>query len=108
MCDDMGVLRIENLVPAAYTVQVKGRNTLGNIKDAIVLEPGPNFTHMGLLRAGDANGDDRIDILDFSLLRAGYGTADPRADFDNSGLVDILDFSLLRVNFGLQGPIHLP
>lgn len=107
-CDQTGALRLLGLLPRVHNVQIKGPNTLSNVKESLLLLPGPNDAHMGLLRAGDGNGDDRVNILDFSLLRVLYGGTDPRADFNNDGIVDILDFSLLRTNFGMVGPILLP
>lgn len=57
---------------------------------------------------GDANCDQRVDILDYSILFASFGKApgdpgyDPRANLnhDSAGLVDILDYSVLFYNFG--------
>jgi hypothetical protein len=49
---------------------------------------------------GDLNGDDRVDLLDFYVLRSAFGTSDPVADLDGSGMVDLLDFYILRSHFG--------
>ncbi len=53
---------------------------------------------------GDANFDGVVSILDFALLRANFGTADPAyfatGDFNGDGGVSILDFAILRANFG--------
>lgn len=106
-CDPLGALEIEGLEAQAYTVSIKGLNTLTNVRQTQPLEPGLNLLHMGTLLAGDTTGDDQIDILDFSLFRTLFGTSDSRADLNNSGHVDILDFSLLRSNFGKRGPINL-
>ena len=65
---------------------------------------------MGLLRAGDMDDSNLVDITDFTLLRATFGKAcgdagyDGRADFTGDCLVDISDFTLLRANFGQAGP----
>ena len=63
------------------------------------------------LPAGDANGDNVVDIADFGLLVNAYGSDaaiagsgyDARADFDGNGTVDIGDFGLLVNSYGLQG-----
>ena len=53
-----------------------------------------------VIGAGDANGDCRVDIEDFSVLLLGFGkTTDLRADFDGEGNVDITDFSILLTRF---------
>ena len=51
---------------------------------------------------GDANGDGRVDLLDFALLRASFGQNVPpfeQGDFNGDGVVDINDFAILRINF---------
>ena len=64
-----------------------------------------------LLRAGDANNDNLVDIIDFGVLVAAYnsdvGTPgsgyDFRADFNGDGFVDATDFGLLVGNYGTSG-----
>ncbi len=64
---------------------------------------------VGLMRTGDANNDNVVDILDFDILLASYGRAwpdpyyDGRADFNKDEVVDSADFSLMRRNFGEAG-----
>jgi len=66
---------------------------------------------VGTLLEGDANRDEKVDILDFSLLamafnaRAGDRRYNPLTDFNDDGKVDILDFSLLATNFNRRGPV---
>ena len=50
--------------------------------------------------AGDANGDEVVNLVDFSILAAVFGTADARADFNGDNLVTLADFSILAANFG--------
>ena len=59
------------------------------------------------LTLGDANGDGRVDVLDFGALVNAYGTAqnanngyDPTADFNGDGMVDVLDFGILVNGYG--------
>lgn len=58
---------------------------------------------------GDANDDNAIDIGDFAILSAAFGTdeGDPNfdrmADFNRDRSVDIGDFALLSANFGVEG-----
>jgi len=125
-----------NLVVATATVATNnlGQFTLGPVTtgtyDVVVKHPlglsrranGLTFTAesttqraFGQLKTGDIDNNDLIDIVDFSNLRAVFGSAtgcasatpipNPCADLDANGLVDIVDFSLLRSNFGATGPL---
>ncbi len=61
------------------------------------------------MRAGDANNDNIVSVLDFNILKPtfGRGIGDPsydaRADFTNDQIVNINDFNLLKGNFGAIG-----
>ena len=57
--------------------------------------------------AGDAYGDNIIDILDLALVSRAFGSepaSDPRADINDNGIVDILDLVLVSKNYDRQGP----
>jgi hypothetical protein len=56
------------------------------------------------LYAGDANGDDRVDIRDLSYVAWHFDTEDAKADINSDGQVDILDLTLVAGNFGRVGP----
>jgi hypothetical protein len=70
---------------------------------------GLNEIDFGLLREGDANNDNVVSILDFSILATAFGECsdcplfDERADFNGDGCILINDFSLLATNFGESG-----
>jgi len=58
---------------------------------------------------GDADGNGTVDRRDLEILRRTFGSEiDPRADFNNDGIVDIADFALLRGNFGITPPSPSP
>jgi hypothetical protein len=76
---------------------------LANVWSNYSLAPGVNAIDMGELWEGDANGDDCVNILDFSLLAAHFLRHDPRVDFNEDGIVNIRDFSLLAWNFAECG-----
>jgi hypothetical protein len=59
---------------------------------------------------GDANGDNRVDILDFRILKDHFATdAQLReGDFDQNGVVDIWDFNILKSQFGMLDPQSVP
>ncbi len=53
-------------------------------------EPAPDFS----LRA-DINKDGKVNIVDFSILLAYWGTSDADADIDSNGTVNLNDFSIM-------------
>ena len=65
------------------------------------------------LPAGDANADNRVDVLDFGILVDAYGSLasdpasgyDANADFNDDGSVDVADFGLLVNSYGENGAI---
>lgn len=61
--------------------------------------------------AGDANGDGKVDLLDFNILKSNFGSAGAFAqgDFNNDGVVDLQDFNILKTNFGVTAsPVPEP
>lgn len=98
--------------PGVYDLRVKGSHTLGHSLNGIVLALGSNVVDLannGALKEGDADDNNYVTIVDFSLLRASFGKCagtagyDDRTNFDQDTCVTILDFSLLRQNFGQGG-----
>ncbi len=91
-----------------WRVVAKERRTLSAVR---IGTPGGAVVDFGALRAGDANSDDQVTILDVSLLAATFGKTtegagyDDRADFNGDGVISIVDFSLLASNFGAVGEI---
>jgi hypothetical protein len=53
-------------------------------------------------KPGDANGDGKVDIFDYSLVVTNFGKrgANIPGDVDHDGDVDIFDYSLVVTNFG--------
>lgn len=106
--DEHGDFSLAAIDAGTYNIGVKGLHTLGNVL-TIDLAGGENTIDFGLLREGDANNDNVVSILDFSILASTFakcaGTAgfDERADFDEDSCVTIRDFSLLASNFGEAG-----
>ncbi|MBL8134733.1 MAG: hypothetical protein JNL42_22925 [Anaerolineae bacterium] len=94
--------------PGSYLLWVKHDHTLAALI-ATQLDGANNVIDFGLLREGDANNDNVINVSDFSILASSFGaseggaTYDARADFDNNQTVSISDFSLLAANFGQVG-----
>jgi hypothetical protein len=108
--DQNGEFEVGPVEPLCYNMLVKGTHMLQNMV-FVCLMPGDNIVNVGVLLEGDANDDNCVTILDFSILASTFGLEiydpgfDPRADFNQDGFVTILDFSLLAANFGQCGPI---
>lgn len=106
--DENGDAFIGYLPPGQYTVRVKAATTLAGVVDVDVTA-GDLLVSGALLREGDADDNNVVNIIDFSILAASFGRGtgmvgfDARADFDANGVVNITDFSLLAANFGLEG-----
>jgi uncharacterized lipoprotein YddW (UPF0748 family) len=61
-------------------------------------------------KPGDATGDRQVNLADFGILRANFGSIDADArtgDFNGDGLVNLADFGILRANFGNQPQVAL-
>ena len=104
------VFSFGDIPPGNYTLHVKGDKYLA--ANLPVNAPNHSVTGLSLLlRAGDANNDNSVDVLDFGVLVNAYGTDsavanggyDPNADFNGDGRVDVLDFGLLVNNYGTFG-----
>jgi len=103
--DNTGGFSIAGIAPGTYDVWVKNAHTLRNVRRGITIVAGEvTSVDFGLLREGDANDDNYVNIADFSLLATGFHPRfDPRADFNGDGQVNVADFSLLAANFGGRG-----
>jgi hypothetical protein len=94
--------------PGSYNACVKNRHTLQS-KVPVTLAWGNNVLNLGTLKEGDANNDNVVSILDFSVLATTFGRCvggggyDDRPDFNEDDCVTILDFSALASNFGQLG-----
>ena len=103
-CNETGIvhpLKVLQAIARSYTKEP--RPGMPRRCAEVYLAPGTNILDIGVLIEGDAVPDNVVNILDFSLLRVLYGSADPHADLNQDGVVDILDFSLLSENFGQMG-----
>ncbi len=105
ICDESGRFSLTGLMPGTCDIVVKNTHTLGNIRRGHTLVLGVNAIDMGELVEGDVNGDNCVNILDFSVLRIVFLSSDARADFNEDGIVNISDFSLLATNFARCGDI---
>lgn len=83
----------------SFTYRVSGGGLLSNTATV-------TLTVNGLL-PGDVNGDGKVDLTDFGLLKANFGSGDTRGegDLDGNGQVDLTDFGILKSNFGSTGAV---
>ncbi len=59
---------------------------------------------------GDANRDGRVDLSDFGVLKANFGTGTTwsQGDFNSDSKVDLSDFGVLKVAFGTSAVARIP
>ncbi|MBK8024193.1 MAG: CSLREA domain-containing protein [Chloroflexi bacterium] len=106
--DQNGVFTIPNLNPGTVQLTIKGAHTLARQFDHVVVAPTSSVTTQVLFE-GDATGDNTVNISDFSILAAAFGTSEGQAnynaaaDFNEDNAVTIGDFSLLASNFTKVG-----
>lgn len=97
-----GQVTVGALPAGAYQVWAKGSNTLA--ATATITLSAAATINLGTLASGDVNNDNVVNIGDFSLLAASFGTTSGGpADMNADGAVNISDFSLLAANFGAAG-----
>ena len=107
----------EFLIPDApvgtFHVTVSSDHTLTSVVRDVSIGPTGETVNFRNLHEGDADGNEIIDLRDFAILAAAYGTClidggfDVRADFDRNGCVSISDFGLLSIHFEEQSPIEV-
>jgi len=111
--DQNGQFSFTHVVSQTSTcdISVKNGHTLQNTKYGVTINAGGNVMDFGTLLEGDANDDNRISLVDFSILATSYdlGNGDPgfdaRADFNENDWIEIADFSLLATNYDRSGDI---
>jgi len=110
--DQTGYFLVPNgILTGTYDVGVRDPHSLRNLRQSVSLTDHTTDKNMGTLIEGDTNSDNRINILDFSILASCYGTSeggagfDVRADLNEDGVINILDFSLLASNYGQTGDL---
>jgi hypothetical protein len=62
-----------------------------------------NFSGGNQLPAGDMNGDNRVQTLDYGILSANWLTSNAVADLNGDGAVQTLDYGLLSLNWLTTG-----
>lgn len=100
---------VNSLVNGTYNWRVKGPKYLANSGTFALTNVSTTYVEMGVMRVGDANDDNVVNIIDFTIMKATFGKSvgdpgyDDRADFNGDQVVSIADFNLMKLNFGLGG-----
>jgi hypothetical protein len=104
-----GSFSLSGIPIGTYNLAVKGSRWLQKVvKNISVSANGASGVNV-TLPAGDINNDNKVDILDLSLLADAYNAtpASPKwnanADLNGDGKVNIVDLGLLANNFGKSG-----
>ncbi|HUE98253.1 MAG TPA: S-layer homology domain-containing protein [Anaerolineales bacterium] len=90
----------------AYYVLVKPQGWLRK-QEEIILVSGTNLLNLqsrfDSSAAGDINGNNRVDILDYQMLSNTFGGTSSVSDLNGDGSVNILDYQYLSNGFGKVG-----
>ena len=106
--DAGGTALVQGLPEGAFNVAVKTGKYLQRVVN-VTLAAGANTVDAGQLLAGDIDGNNVVNIDDFTLLAATFalGEGDPGydegSDLNGDGVVNIDDFTLLAGNFTVAG-----
>ena len=107
--DAGGFFTVTSPGPGSYDWRVKNPQTLADSGSVTLPSTGTTQQEMGLLLMGDANNDNCVSALDFTILKGSFGKAlgdsgyDPRADFNGDNMVSSTDFILIKGTFGQCG-----
>ena len=68
------------------------------------------FVQLHGLLADDYNGDHKVDLADFAILKANYGKRGgvSKGDSDRNGRIDLVDFGLLRSQINRDATLAVP
>jgi hypothetical protein len=104
-----GWYTLYHVPPGTYDITAKGSKWLRQKQTDVVVQP-KNTTELDFtLSGGDANDDNRVNLLDINILKRSYGKSereagyDEKADFNNTDSVNILDLNILKSNYGKMG-----
>ncbi|MBL8134028.1 MAG: hypothetical protein JNL42_19355 [Anaerolineae bacterium] len=106
--DVNGYFTLQDLPQGTYGVWLKHAQSLA-VMPSVTLDAPSVSLDFGTLAMGDADDSNQINMVDFSILGAAFGTSDGQpgynadADFTGDSSVGISDFSLLAYSFGLVG-----
>jgi len=101
-----GTFRIEQVPGGTHRLQAQMAGYLRYGLSALSLQPGGVATVPDiLLRAGDVNGDDQVDLFDLVAVSTRYGTRPSGSmaeDLNGDGEVNLFDLVLVGKNYGAR------
>ena len=106
--NDNGLFTIPGVHIGTYEARIKHSHTL-QIMSVITIPGDEKNASFGTLLEGDANNDNKVTLVDFSILATTFAKCvggegyDSRADFNEDTCVTLPDLSLLATNFGEEG-----
>ncbi|MCA0458731.1 MAG: DUF4082 domain-containing protein [Chloroflexi bacterium] len=111
--DPEGNFYFANLAPGSYIVGANGAGFIPLAYNTAVAAAGGSVDIGTItLRAGDVDGNRKVDLADAGLIGANFNVPVPPApelaDLNKDKIVDVRDLVLVGGNFGLTGPVVLP
>ncbi|MBZ0289446.1 MAG: carboxypeptidase regulatory-like domain-containing protein, partial [Anaerolineae bacterium] len=105
--DNEGRFAFANLPAGAYILEASAHGFLAGRLEFTLTEGQQFELPAGLLKRGDTNEDNVIDLQDIMLIAANFNgpAAVSETDINGDGWVDIRDLSLLGALFGTIGPL---
>lgn len=100
---DGGPALLKDLEPGIYTLTVFGSHWLTRIVKDVLVE-GVKLVEV-FLANGDSNGDNQVNLFDFVVLDANFGSAFDMADLNGDGMVNLFDYVLIDQKFGALGDL---
>jgi hypothetical protein len=94
----------DSLVDGNYTLKVLGNKVSDgvlNLDGAGTGTPGSDHSFAFLRRFGDGDGNGSVNLIDFSLFRADFGSANYTFNYDNDAFVSLIDFAEFRARFNI-------
>jgi len=108
--NNTGGFAISDIPAAPYDVGIKNFTCLSELVTNVTINVGAlTEVDFGTTRDGDADGNDAVTGMDFSLVASAFNTApagNPNCDFNRDGAVTGVDFSLLAGNFNQAGDLQ--
>ncbi len=103
--DTAGSFTLTGIANGSYRIRFTEAHHLALRAASVIVIAGAD-TYLGTvgeLRAGDVNGDNRVNLFDAALIRVTVGSAYEPADVDRNGVVNAADLGWVRLNFGRVG-----
>ncbi len=100
--DASGTMTMSGIAFGEYKVLVKRPGYLQRVQQMTLTEGSSTYIFAQLL-GGNVNGDNVINIQDFSILASAFGVSEHFSDINGDGVTNLQDFSLLAPNFGKSG-----